>query len=71
MNEADAMKILSRAAAAPKRMEAFDALAKQLGVPRATVYHWWWKKKARGERGIPPWRLAAFDKLLPKKRRAA
>ncbi len=65
MNKADAMQILKWTAASPKRMEAFEGLARKLGVPRATVYHWWWK------RSVPHWRLAAFDKLTKKRRAAA
>ena len=63
MNTSDALKVLRDTAARTPKMEAFEELAKKLGVPRATVYSWWWSKR------IPPWRLAAFDKL--KKRRVA
>ncbi len=63
MNAADAMKILKEAASAPRKMEAFGAIAKRIGAPTITVYQWWWNGS------VPTWRLSAFDKL--KKRKAA
>ncbi len=63
MKESDALKLLDACAAAPQKIEAFTAIAKQLNAPLGTVYHWWRENK------IPQWRLPAFDKL--KKRRAA
>ncbi len=63
MKEIDAMHILDKAAAAQAgwKMHAFDAIAKRLGVPPGTVYHWW------STRRIPPGRLSVFD-LLKKRR---
>ncbi len=63
MKEPDALRILDAAANAPEKIKAFAAVAKQLGVPANTVYHWWWSRK------IPRGRLSVFDLL--KKRRAA
>ncbi len=62
MKASEAFKFLNEAAHQPEKIKAFDELAKQLGVPRPTVYSWWYNEN------IPHWRLAAFDKL---KRRAA
>ncbi len=63
MKQADAIKLLDACAAAPRKIEAFETIAKQINAPLGTVYHWWREGK------IPAWRLSAFDKL--KKRRAA
>ncbi len=64
MKQADAIKLLDACAAAPKKVEAFASIAKQLNAPLGTVYHWWREGK------VPAWRLPAFD-LLKKKRKAA
>jgi excisionase family DNA binding protein len=56
-----ATRILTACAAAPKKIEAFDRLAKRLGIPSNTVYAWWRNKN------IPHWRLGAFDKLKVRK----
>jgi excisionase family DNA binding protein len=61
MKQADAIKLLDACAAAPRKIEAFEAIAKQLKAPMPTVYHWWREGK------IPAWRLGAFDKLKVRK----
>lgn len=62
MNQSDARKLLDEAAKAPRKMEAFAAIARVVGSPTITVYQWWWNGN------VPAWRLPAFDKL--KRRRA-
>ena len=65
MNEAEAIKLLTRAAATPAgKMLGLQRVCHQIDVPVGTVYYWLRKGH------IPRWRLAAFDKLA-KKRRAA
>ena len=63
MTEAQALKIMADAIRDSRKVAAFSILAKKIGVPFGTLYHW------HREQYIPEWRLPAFDKL--KKRRVA
>jgi hypothetical protein len=61
MKESDALRILNVTAEKPRKIEAFQKLADRLGIPQATVYHWWYVSK------IPRSRLSVFDLLKVRK----
>ncbi len=63
MKETDALKFLRDATNGSGKMVALKTIAKRIGVPTNTVYHWLYTNH------IPQGRLSVFDLL--KKRRAA